>query len=134
MIYEAKEGILQIANIITNDTGVTSENHSYSVNNVEYVNGAKEIDDGLFGWMNNKKGKQVNIHKRSLSNSLDIDLEYEADNYLNIETDLTIEEDILGWWYNKRSVFPLLSAIARQILVIPASSGIIKKYFLILID
>ena len=35
MIYEAKEGILQIATLVFIDTGVTSENHSHSVNNVE---------------------------------------------------------------------------------------------------
>ena len=113
MIYEAKEGILQIAKLIFNDTGVTSKNHLYSVNNVEDVKGTKKMDGGLFGWMNNKKWKHVNIPKRSISNSLDIDLEYEMDNYLNIETDLTIKEDLLGWWYKKRSDFPLLSSIAR---------------------
>jgi hypothetical protein len=37
--------------------------------------------------------------------------------------------DIISWWYHKRHVLPLLSSVARSLMVIPASSSKSKRNF-----
>ncbi len=43
--------------------------------------------------------------------------------------DMEEERDLLGWWKNNSSIFPLLSSLAHRIFSIPASSSSSERNF-----
>ncbi|XP_023236853.1 zinc finger protein 618-like [Centruroides sculpturatus] len=50
------------------------------------------------------------------------ELNDEVSNYINLNTVMSDERDLLSWWSCKTKIYPGLSKIARSILAIPASS------------
>ncbi|KAJ8001037.1 hypothetical protein DPEC_G00187010 [Dallia pectoralis] len=53
----------------------------------------------------------------------------EVTQYSSRNYDMEEERDLLGWWKNNSSVFPLLSKLARSIFSIPANSSSSERNF-----
>jgi hypothetical protein len=58
-------------------------------------------------------------------------VEDELDRYLSSTSAITDEEndDILSFWKENQNVFPLIAAVARDILAIPASNTCVERLF-----
>ncbi|KIL55791.1 hypothetical protein M378DRAFT_54282, partial [Amanita muscaria Koide BX008] len=55
------------------------------------------------------------------------DLRDELDRFLS--TDPEHVQDVLGWWFERRHIYPCLSRMARDYLSIPATSVNVERIF-----
>ena len=55
--------------------------------------------------------------------------EDEVDSYVHQRPTMTNDQDLLGWWKTKCSMYPKLAQLARHVLWVPASSGSSRRIF-----
>ena len=75
--------------------------------------------------MNSHTGKRFNREGNGGKSSIGEEIK----EFLEITTDFRPVDDLLAWWFNRRMEFPLLSRVARNILVISGSSNEVERLF-----
>ena len=89
--------------------------------------------EGIFDWMNDSENSFITDHDendiQAPNKNLLEDIDDEIDRYTQNQLSFKVKEDLLYWWYKNRNIYPILASIARNVLVIPASSSEIERRF-----